>query len=74
MEMSEAEFRRHVASEVRAAMWRKDITAAQLAHLLGIAKSTLQERLNGNVSFTLEQAVALQSILEVRLENLLPAA
>ena len=71
--MNTTDTRSAVAAEVRASLARKGETAAWLSESAGISKTALSRKLRGDVSFTVEEVVAVADALGIDADTLLPA-
>lgn len=66
------QLREQVAEEVRAWMARRRISGVKLAERIGRAQPYVARRLNGDVSFDLDDLVQIAEVLEVSIGQLLP--
>ena len=64
-------FRLWVAGEVRAAMGRRAVRAAELARRLGRSQTWVSQRLNGNVALDTDDLEAVSAALGVSPQQLL---
>ncbi|MFT3871100.1 MAG: helix-turn-helix transcriptional regulator [Nocardioides sp.] len=69
-----AETREAVAAEIRAAMARKRLTRGELAQRLGVARTTLADRLDANRPFDTDMLAAICGELEIDLLSLFPVS
>ncbi len=70
--MTGRQLREQVAEEVRAWMARRRISGVKLAERIGKAQPYVSRRLNGDVSFDLDDLVRIAEVLEVSIGQLLP--
>ena len=63
-----------VGARVHQLMWQKKITQTAMAPRMGIAQSVLGRKLRGVVTWTVRDLVRAASILEVDVNDLLPAS
>jgi transcriptional regulator with XRE-family HTH domain len=54
-------------------MARRRITAASLARRIGVSRTALGERLNGDKAFNTDQLFAIAQVLEIDFLDLFPA-
>lgn len=65
--------REAIAGQVRAEMARRRVTAASLARRIGVSRTALGERLNGDKAFNTDQLFAIANVLEMAFIDLFPA-
>ena len=65
MDMTTADTRKAIAAEVRASLARDGRPATWLATATDISKTALSRKLKGDVSFTVEELVAVALALDV---------
>lgn len=69
-------FSETVGATVRAEMARRKVTQQQVADVLGIAQTQVSRRLNGQVSFNVDELQAVAHLLGMSVQSLVasPAA
>ncbi|WP_460787051.1 helix-turn-helix domain-containing protein [Nocardioides maradonensis] len=63
--------REQIAENVRAAKARRRVTDAAIAEATGLSRSGVNERINGNANFRIDELQKVAAFLEVPLEQLL---
>lgn len=68
------EHRSAVAGEVRAAIARAGVSARSLASEVEMSPASLSRKLRGDVSFSVEEVIAIANQLDVSITSLIPPA
>lgn len=71
--LASASLNASTAREVRAEMSRQGISQVELAKAIGIAQNSISRRLTGKVPFSLPEIESIAQVLDVPVDQLLPA-
>jgi transcriptional regulator with XRE-family HTH domain len=69
--MTQTSRREQIAENTRAAKARRRVTDAQIATALGLTRSGVNDRMNGNAHWRIEELEALAAFLDITLDALL---
>lgn len=72
--MTLIDHRSAIAGEVRAAVAREGVSARSLAREVEMSPASLSRKLRGDVSFSVEELIAIANFLDVSVTSLIPRA